>query len=279
MAPRHIPPPPIKFGPGPIQRQAAPVSPTRIHGPPPIAGFRALPSVVPDLRPAGRPVMAGSVQRRSVPGGFAPAAHRAGVPDYRSFRHAPPDHAPPPVRRAQIIQRSSLGFDDLNEPTGYGSVSLSATLNGIDLGKAWSRKTTYAEDTEHAEDSVADIIEQVEMFIEWGEYPNPLGDHAGLKPLIEAISTDIGNKERSQLVINNLTASPCSTKRGTCKKKDHEGCAERLIALLGYGHYDITVNADHYYQPTEVGGDSKGKSKSACEDMGKAGITVNVAKK
>lgn len=161
-----------------------------------------------------------------------------------------------PARASRVLQRAaeepSIGFEGLQAPTGYGAVSLSATLGGQNLGNAWSRQTTYSDGTEHAEDALVDYIEQLEMSAHY--------DNVTLK---------------KDLVINNLTASPCSKRRGTCKKADIAGCAERLIELANRG-FHITVNADHYYQPHGVD-DAKNKSRQACDDMTAAGITVHIA--
>jgi len=164
--------------------------------------------------------------------------------------------------RPGAIQRM-LGFGHLKEPTGYGSVSLSATLNGVDIGKAWSRQTTYSSGTEHAEDALVDLIEAGELAAEYG-----LVDEDA-KKVAELL------KNGKVLVINNLTASPCSTKRGTCTKDDLKGCTERLIELANRG-YTIAVNAEHYYQPKGVD-EAKAKSIAACKDMVNAGIKVKVA--
>jgi hypothetical protein len=169
---------------------------------------------------------------------------------------AQPKSLGPPIS-TRTVQRASvgkgvLGFEDLKIPTGYGAVTLTASLNGTDLGHAWSKKTTYSKGTEHAEDALVDFIEELEF----------------LSPQVFTAG--------KTLVINGLTASPCSKARGTCDKPDMTGCTERLIELAGRG-FKIMVNADHYYQPSGVV-DAKNKSKQACEDMKKAGITVNVAK-
>ena len=168
-----------------------------------------------------------------------------------------PLRVPLPARASRVLQRAqeaapSLGFAGLQAPTGYGAVSLSATLGGQNLGNAWSRQTTYSEGTEHAEDALVDYIETLEF-----------GAHYR------------GVTLKKDLVINNLTASPCSKRRGTCTKPDMTGCAERLIELANRG-FQITVNADHYYQPHGVD-DAKNRSIQACADMTAAGITVNIA--
>jgi len=152
-----------------------------------------------------------------------------------------------------VVQRSSegLGFGDKKKPTGYGSVSLEATLGGFDLGMAWSQKTTYSKGSEHAEDALCDLCEA----IEW--------------------EAERQNKDfKKDLVVKNLTASPCSSTYGTCTKGDMDGCAERLIELAGRG-FVITIYADHYYQPKNVE-DAKKKSIKAVKMMIDKNIKVLV---
>lgn len=160
-------------------------------------------------------------------------------------------------------------------PQGYGVVSLSATLNGVDLGSAWSQQPRYTEDTEHAEDAVVDLIEKIQFFMGVGGYPS--GSQAYFKPYVETVANAAHVGNRSDLVINDLTASPCSSRYGTCGKTNAKGCAERLMSILDYGLYNVTVNADHYYQPHGVV-DAKKKSADACAEMRTAGITVNIAR-
>jgi hypothetical protein len=170
----------------------------------------------------------------------------------------------------------SLGFQGLKVPTGYGSVSLKASINGIDLGNAWSKKTTYSEGTEHAEDAVVDLVEQIEAAVEF-----PINMFAsGLDVnVINSVQANKLNNKANTLVIDNLTASPCSRARGTCDKPDLVGCAERLIALAKRNEngvtWKITVNANHLYQPQGVA-NAKQRSAEAVQDMQNAGITVNV---
>jgi len=100
-------------------------------------------------------------------------------------------------------------------PTGYGSVSLQASINGIALGDAWSKKTTYAESTEHAEDAVVDYVQSCVFAISLGSYPS--NATSVMKEVIDSMASTATMK----LIINNLTASPCSDKHGTNKKN---GC-------------------------------------------------------
>jgi hypothetical protein len=202
-----------------------------------------------------------------------------------------------------------MGFAGLSVPTGYGSVSLTASINGINLGDAWSKKTAYTKGTEHAEDAVVDLVEQIEAAV---DLPNIGGFSTDLDP---AVLQSVRNRQLSgqpcTLVIDNLTASPCSRLRGTCDKPDMVGCADRLIELTipaerrswrpryqesSFGRpirvppptpqsnqpgiqpgitWAITINADHYYQPQGVEG-AKQKSAAAVQDMRQAGIIVNI---
>jgi ribosomal protein S18 acetylase RimI-like enzyme len=210
-------------------------------------------------------LLSGAVQRKLDP---ATRPARPGQP--------PRPQAPAGVRRGPI-QRSTMGFEGNKEPTGYGSVSLSATINGYDIGKAWSVQPKYSEDTEHAEDSVADFVQALFLY---SEYSSAVPKGTDLKQLAE-IMQSIKDKGLN-IVINNLTASPCSTTHKTCKKKNLNGCAERLIELMKdyeKAKPSITIYALHYYQPTGIGGGAKQASEAAVKDMQKAGITVHIAKK
>ena len=155
--------------------------------------------------------------------------------------------------------RGPMGFEGYAKPKGYGSVSLTASLNGHDLGDSWSRQAPD-EETDHAEDALLDHIQFLE------------GVRAGtFRPLYADDITHAGSLNYGRNLVINLTASPCSTLRGTTGKTD-PGCAERLIELANAG-WTITVNAHHYYQPGEGG---KNRSRLACADMRMAGITVNI---
>jgi hypothetical protein len=167
---------------------------------------------------------------------------------------------------------SLLNPNSNSEPTGYGAVTLSATLNGYDLGTTWSRQTTYSEGTEHAEDQLVDLIEALEGAA--AGYSIFTRDLQGI-PNLTAVTASVQNGGKA-LVINNLSASPCSSTEGTCDKGDCEGCAERLRGLAKRG-YMIRISCDHYYQPKGVE-DAKQKSKNACTAMMGDGITITVAK-
>lgn len=149
-----------------------------------------------------------------------------------------------------------------------------ASLNGVDLGKAWSRKSAYLAKgaSEHAEDVIVDYIDWLEtllMFPSLAQYES------------EATMTLAGSLlHKKQLMIIGLTATPCSsTPRGEAKvatttKKDKElGCTEKLIGLAKRG-YSITIYAHHYYQGKVAGG--KSASIEACEAMQKAGIKIQI---
>ncbi len=210
-----------------------------------------------------------------------PAAHVAAVvtPARRAAFELPPAVAAHRARRSFAVQRmlgtGEMGFDELKVPTGYGSVSLKATVNGYSVGDAWSKSYTFAEDTEHAEDACVDFVEHCAFWIGQGKYPPNPSD------TLKAVIDSMAKNAKMHLVITELTASPCSTKRGTCQKRNTTGCTERLIGLvgmlkeLGYKSISISVSADHYYQPQGVEG-AKKRSESAKGDLEAAGITVTI---
>jgi hypothetical protein len=136
---------------------------------------------------------------------------------------------------------------------------------------------------------------------------------AGLDPnVLISVQRNMRLNLPNTLVIDKPTASPCSTVRGTRDPKDRVGCAEKLIELAQSFHarwrwspkpersrygrmirpaspddlpeikWQITIIADHYYQPRLVAGqrvpDPKTKSKLAVADMERAGIIVKIRK-
>lgn len=160
-----------------------------------------------------------------------------------------------------------LGFWHLKEPTGYGSVKLKASINGIDIGSAWSHKAKYDEGSEHAEDNVIEYVQSLFLASEL---------NLKVSDLDRSVIQSIYDNKKVEVLITNLTASPCSSKRGTTKEK--EGCAEKLIELLNdykKANISIAITADHYYQPKNVE-DAKAKSKKACKDLRNAGIKVTI---
>lgn len=84
-----------------------------------------------------------------------------------------------------------------------------------------------------------------------------------------------------EMSLFGLTASPCSSAHGTSNKP--LGCTEELIDLatnnlpgLPYA-FQITVEADHYYQPSHLTrAVGRAASQAAVADMQAAGITVTV---
>lgn len=146
------------------------------------------------------------------------------------------------------------------------SVRLQATLNGIAIGTFSSETTPYSPG-DHAEDQMVDEIESAIA----GLYGNPA--------VIQALAA--GQQGTQHTLGIRLTASPCSSTRGTCAKADRaEGCAERLIELAQRGHdghtFTISVRAHHLYQPRLNGVDSKQASTHALADMAAAGIAVTI---
>jgi hypothetical protein len=163
------------------------------------------------------------------------------------------------------------GFGNSKLPTGYGVVSCKATLNGYELGVCWSKKTTYSEGTEHAEDAVCDHMQS--LLFALGGFQMPEGIVADLHYVIP--------NGKNLLEITDLTASPCSssTTPKTCNKPDTAGCTERLIELIDEWRQDgyklqISIQADHYYQPKISG--AKRASAQAVEALEDAGIAVSI---
>jgi len=163
------------------------------------------------------------------------------------------------------------GFGNAKLPKGYGTVSCKVTLNGHELGVCWSKKTTYCEGTEHAEDAVCDHMEGILFGLAGFQMP-------------EGIVADIRHVEpngNNTLEITELTASPCSssTQPKTSSKPDTVGCTERLIELKEMWRRDgyklsISVEADHLYQPRIRGG--KAASATAVQALIDAGISVSL---
>ncbi len=254
-------PPPVAWTaqPPPAAPFRAPATP---HPPAPVAQAKAVaPPAVRWTPPAG----AGALQRKPTPQGSAQGL--SGMP-----------HWPAGTARAfpgaSVVQRMESLLNPASNlaPTGYGAVTLSATLNGHDLGMTWSRQTTYSEGTEHAEDQLIDLVDSLDAAA--GGYSIFATDLQGI-PNLDAVIASLQNGEKN-LVINNLSASPCSSTEGTCDKGDCDGCAERLRGLARRG-YTIRISCDHYYQPKGVD-DAKQKSKDACAAMRGDGITITVAK-
>jgi hypothetical protein len=184
--------------------------------------------------------------------------------------------------RFLVVQRAAvgvgeLGFAGLAAPAGYGAVSLRATVNGFSVGDAWSREYKFTEDTEHAEDAVVDFLEFCVFWIKLRRYPPDAS--ATLRSVIDSMA----QHSRAHVAITDLTASPCSSERGTCKKRNISGCTDRLIGLKeflagsGFQDISISVSADHYYQPQGID-EAKAKSQAAKADLEKAGISVAIAR-
>jgi hypothetical protein len=144
------------------------------------------------------------------------------------------------------------------------TVTLRATLNGHRIGTFSSETTPYSPG-DHAEDQMVDEIEAT---------------IANLQPnrAVQRALADI--QGRRHILEIDLTASPCSSRRGTAAKADRaEGCAERLIELAEHGylghHFKIYLNAHHLYRPGGVS-DSKRKSEKAMQDMAHSGIRASI---
>lgn len=191
-----------------------------------------------------RSVLAASVQRKATPTAWNSPRRVRSTMVPRGWRTLQPS----------AMATGDLGFADLKIPTGYGSMVLKAKICGHDVGDAWSRSTTYSEGAEHAEDALVDQVELIEL----------------------SLRDQKLSKRAMTIEVTGLTATPCSSTRGTCDKPDMVGCAERLIELAKRG-WKISIQADHYYQPKGVA-NAKEKSKLACKDMIKAGMKIAVAK-
>lgn len=171
------------------------------------------------------------------------------------------------IQRAAMDLEEGLGFQERKEPSGYGAVRLSASGNGIDLGPAWSTQPKASEGTEHAEDNV---IEYVQALI----LKSAFGMATSVSKFDREVMESIVAKGKLDLVIADLTASPCSSRRGTTK--EDMGCAEKLIEMVKtYENFSLSITADHYYQPRGVAS-AKEKSRLACADMVAAGIKVTI---
>ncbi|MFC9926917.1 DUF4157 domain-containing protein [Streptomyces sp. NPDC127190] len=171
----------------------------------------------------------------------------------------------PRATAAQSVQRTHYEPGDTVTANPGFSVTLQATLNGVAIGTFSSETTPYSPG-DHAEDQ---LVDEIEASI-GGLYGNPA--------VQQALNAGQGGAHTLHI---SLTASPCSTARGTCTKIDGaEGCSERLIALAQHGYqghtFAITVRAHHLYQPRLEGVDSRQASQQAVGDMTAAGITVQI---
>ncbi len=210
-----------------------------------------------------------------------PASRPDSLPNCAQRKTATPQPKRPPVfgtakNVRNTIQRAAALMEH-KEPAADNSrvVFCVAFLNGVKLGKAWSRKSAYLAKgaSEHAEDVIIDYIDWLETLL---MFPI-LAAHESAETV--ELAASLNNKR--DLVIMGLTASPCcSTPMGEAKvatttKKDGElGCAEKLIGLRKR-KYSITIHADHFYQGKLAGG--KAASVEACKKMAAAGIKIVIA--
>lgn len=161
-------------------------------------------------------------------------------------------------------------------------VILNASLNGVRLGHYTSETSTWSP-RDHAEDQLCDEIERAIMFASSGHLNVATMDAGG--DVLEAISQRMYEGKNSHTLRVTLSASPCSTRRGTTTKHEGEdGCAERLIYLakMKFGrHKDqrikIKIKAHHLYRPSHLrGSEAKAASRAAVNDMRSAGIEIDV---
>ncbi|MEU4485399.1 eCIS core domain-containing protein [Streptomyces purpurascens] len=166
-----------------------------------------------------------------------------------------------------------LPGEDVEESPRY-SVTLEASMNGVQLG-SFSSKGFSESPGDHAEDQLLDYLEVlVWNYNQSVAAGNPDTNNALYLGRQRSVGT---TKHKVDIV--NLTASPCSTKRGTCSKEFGDGCTERLIEFATQVHegheFSFSIHAKHYYQPHGVE-DAKSKSKKAVKDLTNNGVTVSI---
>ncbi|MER0244893.1 hypothetical protein AAHZ94_23445 [Streptomyces sp. HSW2009] len=160
--------------------------------------------------------------------------------------------------------------DQVTAHPGF-SVTLDAALGGTAIG-TFSSQTTAQSRSDHAEDQLIDELESALLFVGGGSAATTSALAAGQTDPATGLTTH-------QLVISNLTASPCSHRQGTSTKVDKaDGCAERLIDLATNGiathRFQISITADRLYKPQVEG--ALERSQRAVDDMRAAGIAVRV---
>ena len=191
-----------------------------------------------------------------------------------------------------VIQRAEMSAAEEKKLNLRYAVMLKASLNGQDISAYVSKTSKYGGDVEHdhAEDGIIHAIQAVIAQLELsGGKPTILMSAADL-----AIAKALGSN--NVLRIYQLTSSPCTTKatiKATSNKAAGEGCTEQLIDLASKGldmkvghqiakfNFQITIEADHLYQPGGNGAEkaqSKASSADAVTRMKTAGITVHIAK-
>jgi len=161
--------------------------------------------------------------------------------------------------RYQVMLHGRLHIGGAN-PIDQWAISQSSSYN---VG------ATVHIERDHAEDE----------FIGWSEtilgafYDGVIVPNAALVPP--------GHNFPIEMEIFGLSASPCSSVRGTSNKA--VGCTEELIDLATNGiqnlpyTFSISVEADHLYQPGHMGRIAgRAASQLAVEDMEQANITVDI---
>lgn len=185
---------------------------------------------------------------------------------------------PAPVQRAQSAARAGTSAkstdvqrthyepgDTVTANPGF-SVTLHATLNGMPIGTFSSETTPYSPG-DHAEDQLVDELQTATGMPSLGN-----------QQVVQALAAGNGNAHTLNI---RLTASPCSTARGTCTKTDGgEGCSERLIDLAQNGinghTFAITLRAHHLYQPRLDNINSRQASTAAMADLNNAGVNASI---
>ncbi|MEZ0111772.1 hypothetical protein ABH920_005790 [Catenulispora sp. EB89] len=181
---------------------------------------------------------------------------------------------------ADGIQRAR--YEPTEEVTAHRGfcVILSASLNGVHLGHYTSETSTWSP-RDHAEDQLCDEIEKAIYFASSGHLATATSEAGG--DVLSALTRRMNEGKNSHTLRIRLSASPCSTRRGTTTKHEGEdGCAERLIYLarMKFGNdrkqrIKIKIKADHLYRPNHMrGSEARAASRAAISDMQAAGIEI-----
>lgn len=183
---------------------------------------------------------------------------------------------------AENIQRTHYTQHERVTDGPGRSVLLSASLNGVHLGRFSSGTTRYSP-RDHAEDQLIDEIESAIGFAADGNVE--LAAQGVGSDILEGLSHRMrqGREEHSLRIV--LSSSPCSTAHGTTTKYEGEdGCMERLIQLAsmrfgarGRDRIKIKIKAKKLYQPSHLGRrEGKAASQAAINLMEAHGIEVTV---
>ncbi|MFD7655356.1 hypothetical protein ACFV4N_15405 [Actinosynnema sp. NPDC059797] len=147
------------------------------------------------------------------------------------------------------------------------TVSLTAQLNGQDIG-TWTSQTTAYSPQDHAEDQLIDSLEAA---------TDPITHTQEDRHVIAALALQPNHQHTLRI---QLSASPCSRARGTTTKTNGmDGCTERLVHLATHGvnghTFAITLRAHHLYRPQNVP-NAAAASQAAMDDLTAAGINAAI---